>query len=94
MGLCQNVYRRGGVYWWRRRTKLEHGAKSHYLHLSLKIRDPRHARVLALRVGVEVDRLEQLGMLDAAKKSELLKIFIEYKARAQNVPLNRLFGGL
>jgi hypothetical protein len=76
MGLCQNVYRRGGVYWWRRRTKVELGKKSHYLHLSLKVRDPRQARILAMRVGVEADRLELLGMLDAAQKTELLKLFI------------------
>jgi site-specific recombinase XerD len=83
MGLCQNVYRRGGVYWWRRRTKVELGSKSHYLHLSLKVRDPRCARILAARVGVEADRLELSGMLDAAKKSELLKLFIE--SQAQNL---------
>ncbi len=79
MGLCQNVYRRGGVYWWRRRMNLIANRESAYLHLSLRVRDPAQARVLALRVGAEADRLAQLvrtRMLDGAQQVILLKRFV------------------
>lgn len=79
MGLCQHVYRRGGVYWWRRRVNLIANGERAYLHLSLRVRDPARARVLALRVGAEADRLSlsaRTQKLDGAQQVQLLKRFI------------------
>ena len=78
MGLCEHVYRRGGVYWYRRRASAGQRNVSNkiYLHLSLKVREPGRARLLARLVTVEADRLEGLGVLDAGTKKQLLETFI------------------
>jgi hypothetical protein len=77
MGLCENVYRRGGVYWWRRRGRPCHDAAGPYVHVSLKVRNPRQARALARLVSVEADRLGSVEMLDASQQKALLKAFID-----------------
>lgn len=77
MGLCENVYRRGGVYWRRRRGRPCRDAAGRYVHVSLKVRNPRQARALARLVGVEADRLESVEMLDASQQKALLKAFID-----------------
>jgi hypothetical protein len=79
MGLCENVYRRGGVYWWRRRGRPCHDAAGRYVHVSLKVRNPRQARALARLVSVEADRLESVEMLDASQQKALLKAFIDHQ---------------
>lgn len=80
MALCENVYRRGGVYWWRRRLSLGDDASCSYIRISLKVRDPRHARELARRVGVEADRLVEMRMLTASEQKQLLRAFIDHQA--------------
>ncbi len=80
MGLCENVYRRGGVYWWRRRLNLGDEGACSYIRISLKLRDPRSARELARRVGVEADRLVRMGMLTASEQKQLLKAFVDHHA--------------
>ena len=77
MALCENVYRRGGVYWWRRRLRLGNRATSTYLHCSLRVYDQSRARVLARLVSVEADRVRSLGMLTASEQRGLLKRFID-----------------
>jgi len=79
MGLCENVYRRGGVYWWRRRGRPCREAAGPYVRVSLKVRDPRQARALARLVSVEADRLESVEMLDASQQKALLKAFIDHQ---------------
>ena len=77
MGLCESVYRRGGMYWWRRRLSLGNGRPSSYIHCSLRVRDGRRARMLARLVNVEADRIARNGMLTAIEQRELLKRFID-----------------
>ena len=79
MGLCENVYRRGGVYWCRRRGRPCREAAGPYVHVSLKVRNPRQARALARLVSVEADRLESVEMLDASQQKALLKAFIDHQ---------------
>ena len=80
MGLCENVYRRGGVYWFRRRVSLGDHAGGAYMRVSLRVRDPNRARQLARRVGAEADRLRNLPMLDPSQQKALLKAFIAEQA--------------
>ncbi len=50
MGLCENVYRRGAVYWWRGRFGAK-GQGSRVVALSLRTRDPDRARSLGARLN-------------------------------------------
>lgn len=77
MGLCEHVYRRGGVYRWRRRAGACLQEKESYLRLSLKVRHPQQARELARRVGVEADRLASTRMLAASEQKLLLRTLID-----------------
>ncbi len=77
MGLCENVYRRGGVYWWRRRLGLVAVGEPAYIRISLKVRHPQRARELGRLVGVEADRLRSQGMLNSSQQKALLKTFID-----------------
>jgi hypothetical protein len=64
MALCLHLYRRGGIYWWRRRLASEHG--SCYVHVGLRLRGPHRTRQLARKLDVEADRVTELvrkGML-------------------------------
>jgi integrase len=77
MGLCQHVYRRGGIYWWRRRLASLDG--SCYVHVSLRLRDPDRARQLGRLVNAEAERVVELvrkGMLRSDQQTEVLKRFI------------------
>jgi integrase len=81
MALCQHVYRRGGIYWWRRRLAAEDG--SCYVHVSLRVGDPNRARQIARRLGAEADRVVELvrkGMLRADQQKEILQRFIKEQA--------------
>ena len=56
MGICENVYRRGAVYWWRCRFgPSEGGAAGRVLALSLRTRDPCSARSLGARLNAEAE---------------------------------------
>ncbi len=80
MGLCENVYRRGGVYWFRRRLRLVDSGPCSYIRVSLKVRDPRRAREIARLVGAEADRLRKRATLNASQQKALLKAFIAEQA--------------
>jgi hypothetical protein len=80
MGLCENVYRRGGVYWFRRRVSLGDGGPDGYIRVSLRVRDPHRARELARLVGAEAERLRSLALLDPSQQKALLKAFIKQQA--------------
>lgn len=47
MGLCANVYRRGGVYWWRKKARVS-GASGAFraVAVSLMVREPARAEML------------------------------------------------
>ncbi len=51
MALCQNVYRRGAVYWYRRRFTVGRTGRSRAVAFSLGVREPRLAR----RIGAALN---------------------------------------
>jgi len=57
MSLCENVYRRGGVYWWRKKLRCGQPPTSRLIALSLKVREPSRARALAARLNARFHAL-------------------------------------
>ncbi len=56
MGICDNVYRRGAVYWWRCRFgPAEGGTAGRVVAISLRTRDPCSARSLGARLNAEAE---------------------------------------
>ena len=56
MGVCENVFRRGAVYWWRCRIGARgEGAKGHVVTVSLCTHDPHSARSLGARLNAEAE---------------------------------------
>ena len=51
MRLCQNVYRRGALYWWRRRFVDPAGGQSRMIAISLRIREPTAARLVGMSLN-------------------------------------------
>ncbi|MCB1537172.1 MAG: hypothetical protein KDJ44_21305, partial [Rhodoblastus sp.] len=46
MGLCANVYRRGAVYWWRKKARVGASSAFRTLAVSLMVREPARAKML------------------------------------------------
>jgi hypothetical protein len=84
MGLCQHVYRRGGIYWWRRHGLAPAKNETRSLNMSLKVREPIRARILGRIVSVEADKIAERiwrGMLLPDQEKALLKQFIDEQIR-------------
>lgn len=66
MSLCSNTYRRGSIYWWRRRFADPRDGRSRTMAFSLGVRDPASARIAAARVtaaSVEIANELERGMI-------------------------------
>ncbi len=77
MSLCTNLFRRGAVYWWRRRFASPESKNSKIIALSTKTREPKAARLVAARLNakaVRIDRLLGLRMLSLVDAREQLAI--------------------
>ena len=59
MGLCQNVYRRGAVYWWRKKIVGDGSSRSYLIALSLNVREPARARSLAAQLNARFHAMER-----------------------------------
>ena len=75
MSLIQNVYRRGGLYWWRRPISV--GEQKLTVALSLRTADPNRARSIALKLGAAVEdfRMAYLERGSVVDQPTLKKIF-------------------
>ena len=69
MPLCPNTYRRGTIYWWRRRFANPATGRRRTLALSLGVRDPRSARIIGAKLNAAAE--------DAARRLELRMISFE-----------------
>ncbi|MDR3487964.1 MAG: tyrosine-type recombinase/integrase [Bradyrhizobium sp.] len=61
MALCSNVYRRGGVYWWRRRFTDSLIDGQRLVALSLRVREPAQARFLGAQLNAEAALIVRYG---------------------------------
>ncbi len=80
MSLCQNVIRRGAVYWWRKKVRDPATGQWHILALSLKVREPRLAKTLSLYLNKKFCEFQariMSGTLSIAQTRTLLAYFIE-----------------
>lgn len=80
MSLCQNVMRRGAVYWWRRKIRDRSAGGTRVLALSLKVREPSLAKRLAALLNVQLDNHRAAilsGKLTIDQTRTLLAHFIE-----------------
>ncbi len=73
--VCTNLYRRHGMYWWRRRLRLPNGQRF-TVALSLGTRDPKVARFVSHCVSVEVDDMLQVEECTQQDFRETLRTFI------------------
>ena len=77
MALCENVFRRGNVYWWRGRIGPA-GRPSPTFALSLGTRDPKAARVIGIRLSGRAmhlrDQVRSGAMPIEAVKRDLIEI--------------------
>ncbi len=76
MGLCENVYRRGAVYWWRGRFGSK-GEASRSVALSLRTRDPDRARSLGIRLNGLAIRAREKVRNGAMSIGDVREHFIE-----------------
>ncbi len=80
MGLAQNIYRRGGVYWWKSRIKSNCDKRpSRTFAISLGIHEPSLAKILGAELTAFARRAFYTGdgaMLDDNKRQFLLKKFL------------------
>ncbi len=74
MGLCQNVFRRGAVYWWRKKIG---GARNHSIALSLNIREPARARALAAQVNARFHAMERKMLSGQISRNQVRGILAE-----------------
>lgn len=76
MGAVQHVFRRGAVYWWRRRIVQKVGESDRApVAISLQTREPLVARTIAAHLTLESDRMLREGyrsMLSAQQVKSLL----------------------
>lgn len=85
MSLCQNVVRRGAVYWWRKKIRDRSAGSTRVLALSLKVREPDLAKRLAALLNVELDNYRAAilsGKLTIDQTRTLLAHFIEKERNA------------
>ncbi len=59
MALCQNVYRRGAVYWYRRRFPDSLSGRSRAVAFSLGVREPRLARAIGAALNARAHEIGQ-----------------------------------
>jgi hypothetical protein len=55
MSLCQNVLRRGAVYWWRKKICDRSATRKRVIGISLKVREPSLAKRLVALLNVKLD---------------------------------------
>ena len=53
MSLCANVYRRGGIYWFRKKIVIGKGRGCRVIAVSLLIREPARAKVMAAALNAQ-----------------------------------------
>ncbi len=69
MGICDNVYRRGAVYWWRCRFgPAEGGTAGRVVAISLRTRDPCSARSLDARLNAEAELARRARVSTVARR--------------------------
>ena len=76
MGLCENVYRRGAVYWWRGRFGPK-GEASRTVAVSLRTRNPDRARALGARLTGMALRTREQVRTGAMSIGDVRECFIE-----------------
>ena len=101
MSLCENVYRRGAVYWWRKKIVVKFAIKQEktktVVALSLKVREPGLAKRLAALLNAKVYSIRaalMTGKLTIPQTRAILAHFIEVERdaldnsifRARNTP--------
>jgi len=97
MSLCQNVLRRGAVYWWRKKICDRSATRKRVIAISLNVREPNLAKRLAALLNVKLDTYRaaiMAGSLTIEQTRALLAHFIEEERnklddsifRARNLP--------
>ena len=98
MSIIQHVFKRGSVYWWRRR--LRNGTESHdllRLELSLNTKDLHEAKRLAAELTLASENLvpllrDKMISADDAKKI-LVKVALKHSAKLDAVAANEIAYG-
>lgn len=93
MARISNLYRRGAVYWWRRRTRCPDGSLT--LAISLRTRDPREARRRCASINALFERVNRaLATGEELLTSEIVKRVYEHalKMELDNHESERLVG--
>ena len=92
MSLCQNVLRRGAVYWWRKKVCDRSANCMRVIAISLKVREPHLAKRLAALLNVKLDSYRaaiMAGKLTIEQTRALLAHFIEEERNTVDVSIFR-----
>jgi len=92
MSLCQNVLRRGAVYWWRKKVCDRSANRMRVIAISLKVREPHLAKRLAALLNVKLDSYRaaiMAGKLTIEQTRALLAHFIEEERNTVDVSIFR-----
>jgi len=92
MSLCQNVLRRGAVYWWRKKVCDRSANRMRVIAISLEVREPHLAKRLAALLNVKLDSYRaaiMAGKLTIEQTRALLAHFIEEERNTVDVSIFR-----